>query len=809
MDDICGRGLLDKLFKETSQKANNVLFLHPQLALCGLVHTVDEEEMMFGYSHVPSMKNVVQLAAHALGRTGRPQAIVMNGGWTPTLIQATIASIHDALSEGAPLRWADSSGVSRLQAVLHLLMLFSTFSGKYSSLGISITLAAPPGNYKSGVRSSLSTLWLYPDLLTSLLHSGEMTFILNIPVFQHLFAAPSDLLHAFLPASFLAEYPPREDSTRWLEFVEMFSVLGFDDLNIAVEACLHTLSLVLLLLDTVFEPGNPRMLENINAMVELLGCNIATLIQGLKPYLTPDGRVSGGFPEAIFLTLLGWVRDCCSGPLTAFQLPKWPFTVQELNEMQKNEVNESNSGVSVVVMPQSAPSFIKDMLPECLAPDVLLANIAAEHLSVWAAKTLLPEDDVNCCGIISELLAQKPSPQGGTKTVLGSLLAGEFSEFPDNLEFASFDRERSVLVVHHTHKSVSYPLFSTKKHAHQLVDDFLFNLANFLAPLLASDALFTHHVPVYVSSSSGTPELFQPLVSSSVDDIENSVFMSAARQLFSIAKEGSQSPSSSRAASVPRRIGKPGQKTQNRRKEEVEAQIAQLKKELKNLGDGEQTSSATPHSERRRRSQQQQQQQQQHQQQTEATRGSSPRSRSPRQHPPPQLGNDFSNNSEQHTNSNQPQPVKSSNTTSKSSNPLSGSMASMVHLTKSFRLRQASSKRSSTPTASRQQTQDEATKVASMYKAAPSDARMRSRSKPKQRNSSAKPTAKTAKGRSPLSTISTRNQSIPTHQIQLTKESSSPVPSDASVHPLKSRPVPTASTAAFTKSHWQDMISGF
>eukprot|EP01064_Diplonema_japonicum_P025949 TRINITY_DN37378_c0_g1_i1.p1 TRINITY_DN37378_c0_g1~~TRINITY_DN37378_c0_g1_i1.p1 ORF type:complete len:701 (+),score=165.34 TRINITY_DN37378_c0_g1_i1:49-2151(+) len=628
MEELSGGGLLEKLFWETTEKANNVIFLHPQLALCGLVHSVDEKEMMFGYSHVPSMRNLILLAAHAFGRAGRSQAVVMMGDWTPTLVQSLVASIHDALSEGVPLRWSHPREVTRLQSTLHLLLLFTTLSGKYSMAGLSILLAT---GHSGAVDVSVSTIWLYPGFLTTLKKHNEMGFIFNIPIFQHLMAAPRQLLEAFLPATFLANYGSLEDKGKWFEFVDMFSGLGFTDLQIVLEGVLQAVSLTLLLLDTTFEQGNQRMLSNITAMCELLDCSMPALIQGLKPSLDSKGVVGNGLPEAVYLHVVDWVCGCSGGELKRFKLPQWPFTVDDLGPRARRD---GRSGVSVVVMPQASPSFgPKGSIPDCLASCVLLANIAAEHLNVWAAKTLLPETQkATCCALIHEFMT--PTSKDNPKTYLETCLsAGAVPRTSRSL----VKPMPTYLSVAHTHKTVNYPVLPLEKGS---TEKFLFGLAEFLAPLLAADALFTHQVPVYISSNAGVPRLFPALEKVSEESIENSVFLSAARQLF--------------VSTVGKTATKKGQ-----RKEEVCAQITELQKELEKLDIIEEREPketvrhhSTPESKKTRRK--------------SVLIAESPVSPAP--------------------TSSSPSPKKG--------NPLEGSLSQMVHLTKSFRLRK---ERSHTP----------------------------------------------------------------------------------------------------------------
>ncbi|KAJ9468901.1 hypothetical protein DIPPA_04505 [Diplonema papillatum] len=575
MDELSGDSLIHRLFVETTKKANNVLFLHPQLALCGLVHSVDEREQMFGYSHVPSMRNLILLAVHAFDRTRRPQSVVMMGEWTPTLIQAIVASIHDALHEGASLKWGGGGGeVKRLQSALHLLLLFSTLSGRYNMMALSISLGA--GRTRAAAEATLSTLWLYPRVLGTLRDHGHLRFVAKLPVFQHVLAAPKELLRAFLPSPFLDEHAHPEDSGKWVEFVDMFTALGFRDLRVALEPVLHALAVVLLMLDTVFESANPRMLANIDALNQLLGCTIDALIEGVKPYVDDDGRISSGFPDALYLHLVDWIRSSCSGELRAYKLPPWPFTISQLaSGLGGNSGHAKNTGVSVVVVPQATPAFVDDVLPPCLASGVLLANLAAEHLNVWAAKTLLPEGAAErCVGLVDCFMspsgrAPETSPRARTEasrcppllerflrggSVARSCLAVDSSAF-FRVTPPSDACPHSVLSVEHTHGCVNYPLLPFAD-ASRVTDCYLYQLAGFLAPLLSTDALFTLQVPLYLTTlPDGSPSLFRPLKDASRDAIDGSVFVAAARRLYLTAVR--ESPSRAARHEWPAELGGP------------------------------------------------------------------------------------------------------------------------------------------------------------------------------------------------------------------------------------------------------------
>ena len=628
MEELTGKGLVQKLFSEVTRKANGVLFLHPQLALCSLVHTVDEANLSFGYSHVPSLNNLVHLAAHSYGRTGRAQTVILSGEWSPSLVQAMVACIRDTVSDGPVLRWADTArGPARLQSVLYLLLLFSTLSGKYSAMALSVNLRHSMSSQTT--RLSVSTLWLFPGFLTTLRDAGQLRYAFKLPIFQHIFAAPKELLTKYLPSNFMSHYDVTPDPAKWGELVQILTGVGFDSqeaLHRSVEGVVSALCVVALLLDTSFQEGQPRMLSNINAMCGVFGItNIGDLFTGLRDHIDKTTCViSSALPDAIFLQVLKWAGSLMDEARTPLNIANdFPFTDPKYGTTLNSGGAHCSShsyfpgslaegfSVSVAYLPQTAPdvAFTEEELPACLSPYILLCNVAAEHGNVWAAKTLLPEEGLAACkGVrLVDGLMQKTACGGTAPTRLERLMSldtyleSTSAHNPSpSVAVAKVAKGAKTLTAQHTQGTIVYSFASLVESevaargvrnisrsilpacgtAHSLVEGFLLSLADFLSPLLAADALFTLHAPLYITSTSdGQPTLYNALIGKTEAAIEHTVFLRAARQLYQVAHKGHKTPEAQKAPEVPAE----GPLYAEKHRKDIAHQIAQLQAELNHL----------------------------------------------------------------------------------------------------------------------------------------------------------------------------------------------------------------------------------
>ena len=646
-ESLCGRSLVSKLFAEVTGKANSVLFVHPQLALCGLVHSVDEQHNVFGYSHVPSLSNIFLLASHAYGRTGRPQAVVMMGEWSPTLVQALVACVHDTIGERTSvLRWADPvADPARLQAVLYLLLLFSTLSGRLSAMALSVNLRH--STHTSATSLSVSPLWLFPRLLTTLRDAGETSYLLHIPIFQHILSAPAGVLEGCIPRQTLAHLAGIHGCTagaaeavraeKWSELVELVTgavaPAGADFADEALESCVRGFSLILLLLDTRFQEGSERMMPNLQAMLALLGMDeedpaaVKTLLQALGPHIDQQtGLVSSALPDALYLDALGWAASLLdSAPPTPLALEAaFPFATERYRGSDGGDASQfytpgahaDRFGVSLVYFPQSgsdlryregpapaktaaAAAAASTDLPSCLAPHVMLANVAAEHANVWAAKTLLADAASSAkmrdaVAVVDELMqpsaapAPPPSRRGAGAAAASAAPSTRFAQVlsvHSYLETGAgqggggaavrVDRAAKVLTLRHTHGAVSYPFGDVVERvlrtkgvegvgggtalvpgcggAAGLLESYLVSLAAFLAPQLACDPLFALHVPLYLSTDGGrgragggggAPVLYERLRRKTEAAIDSSVFLTAAKELYRVAAARGGAPGS-------------------------------------------------------------------------------------------------------------------------------------------------------------------------------------------------------------------------------------------------------------------------
>eukprot|EP01062_Namystynia_karyoxenos_P068847 TRINITY_DN6392_c3_g1_i1.p1 TRINITY_DN6392_c3_g1~~TRINITY_DN6392_c3_g1_i1.p1 ORF type:complete len:858 (+),score=255.02 TRINITY_DN6392_c3_g1_i1:74-2647(+) len=534
--------LLSELFAQSAQSSNNVLFVTPQLALAGLIHTVDPVSRNFAYTHLPGLRHAVQLALASAQREGLPQSIVCIGDWSTTLVQAMLTAVNDIVVDGcAQLCWADpGEQLARLEATLHLLMLLGSPGGRYSACAIAPRL----GPTHCGVDAA----WLWPHFLSTLWREGEKESVLLLPIYQHFLAAPRRVLARLLPPALL---PSREDPQKWRELTSLLEAVGAGPEG--GDAFLRGLAVVLILLD---RPAARQAAAGHDALLcDHCGCSERALrgaLQRAQQAETEPRCCSTA--DALYLLCLDWVCAAASPhpapPLQLWPLPSAGSAVAQPAAAAGADEEGDGPSVRIVMLPQSAPSFVRPALPPCLAPLVLLGNLASEHLSVWAANALLgagAAEQFPSARVIAALLGAGddvlPAVMRCDPTALRHRLpaapdaAAARQRLHDHPVLLSTGAGGALLSVAHTHRAVRYPLCRVAGAA-AVAPAFLQALARFLAPVLASTPLFLHHLPLYVTGQGGAAALYEPLLPDAHAQVEGSVLLAAARQMYSQAAKG-------------------------------------------------------------------------------------------------------------------------------------------------------------------------------------------------------------------------------------------------------------------------------
>eukprot|EP00756_Hemistasia_phaeocysticola_P031124 Hpha_TRINITY_DN16333_c0_g1::TRINITY_DN16333_c0_g1_i1::g.61994::m.61994 len=510
--------VVNHLFEQTVQTQTNVLFLHPQIAFAGLLHTYNPVTQGFEYAHLPGLRHVLQLALREADGRGKEQSVVCMGDWSTTLVQAILAAIND-LPNMSP------DAVAQLESALHLVMLLSCAGGRFSACGMNLWLG--------GSSCGLEVGWLWPGFLSTLWLNGEREAVLRLPIYQHFLAAPRSVVEKLLPGSVLSLTSP--NPAMWRELVALLqsadhtpsstSSLEFgEELGAGAEAFLRGLALVLTLLD---RPQDERRSAAHDTVLGRLCRRQPTEVRAhLQKTRKAHGEQASRFiADRVFLLCVDWAaRAGSTSPPRPVQL--WPLPKPNEN-VSLTRPPPAKAGVRVLLLPQAVPSFVSPSLPACLGPYVFLGNLAAEHLSVFAAKTLpgnrdthLSEQVVDAChgDECSSLLTAVLRADKATLRKLEAPLS--FSHAPDG---------QPVLTVEHTHRRVHYPLCAVP-HAHLAASAFISSLASLLKPVLSSAPVFLQHLPLHAA---GSPlRLHEPLVAETHAQVRGSVLLAAARELY-------------------------------------------------------------------------------------------------------------------------------------------------------------------------------------------------------------------------------------------------------------------------------------
>eukprot|EP01065_Artemidia_motanka_P007961 TRINITY_DN13985_c0_g1_i1.p1 TRINITY_DN13985_c0_g1~~TRINITY_DN13985_c0_g1_i1.p1 ORF type:complete len:777 (+),score=276.53 TRINITY_DN13985_c0_g1_i1:155-2332(+) len=486
------------------------------MAVAGMLHTADDTSPSFSYVHLPGLRHVLLASLKQAGEAKQPQSVVCLGDWSTMLMQSVLAAVCDVVA-AAPgeLQWTDASGrVARLEAALHMTMVLACAGGRYCACGI------VPWLGRDGC--GLDVAWLWPRFLTTLSAEGEMECVLQLPIYQHLLSAPRAVLVDLLPPSLL----PAEDSpARWQELVGMLE--GMEATRDQVSAFTRALAAVVVLLD---RPAAERESQQHDAALSRhCGRPLAELRTALRQIRRRDGPQGLSLAaDRLYLRCVDWVQRASSqGGRRLRPLAIWP-----LSAPAPAAAAPAPASVRIVVLPQTVPSFVRPALPPCLGPYVFLANVAAEHLSVFAARTLLPDSVKHASERVIDVLHGADDHNKLLEAVLACDVPAVRRRLPaagSPVAVSATAEGLPVLSVMHTHRAVHYPLHAVSGHA-EVASGFLSALAGLLKPVLASTPLFLQHLPLYATGSPLRPHA--PLLPDAHAQIRASVLLPAARALY-------------------------------------------------------------------------------------------------------------------------------------------------------------------------------------------------------------------------------------------------------------------------------------